>query len=144
MKIILGLFLPVCLLVFAILGCSSSPEDLAKQNEIRKRKDFASRTEDEYRKAFRVLISAQGEQKDTLEISVIETVSPYDAPSIVELYSTDELKKEAKALKFKQIYIKGGGKSFGDPDTINKSIDLRWLIFKAIVLRNKTFSFSYF
>jgi len=116
-----------CSLLFGCVESSLplSPEAQAKQVEIEARQRFANRIEDEYRVAFRVLISAQGEQKDILDISVMETVSPYDAPGVVELYSTDELRKDAKALKFKQIRIKGGSRSFTAPDTIDKTIDLR-------------------
>ncbi len=101
-----------------------SPPSVASQ-EIEARKRFADRMEDEYRVAFRVLMSAQGEQKDILDISVMEEVSLYDASGVIELYSTDKLKKDAKALKFKQIRIKGGSRSFTAPDTINRTIDLR-------------------
>lgn len=122
-----NILLTVVLFAF-LFGCASpsSPSlPSAASQEIEARERFASRTEDRYRQAFRVLISAEGQQKDILEITVMANVSPYDAPTIAEIYSTEDLKKDAKALKFKQIRIKGGSINITSPDTINKTIDLR-------------------
>lgn len=123
------IILIVIFLCFLFIGCTGSPtsppspETLAKQNEIRARRDFANNISENY--PYRVSFSAQGENKDVLDITVIEEVPPYAASGTVDFIISDKLKREAKALKFTQIHIEGGRKSFGDSDTINTTIYLR-------------------
>jgi hypothetical protein len=115
--ILLIIFL--CALLFGCVGSTGS----AASPEARARQDFASRINQDY--PFRVSFSAQGNDRELLEITVLEKVSAYGADDTVWLILTDELKKDAKRLKFTHIRIKGGRSSFGDPDTINKTVDLR-------------------
>ena len=59
-------------------GCAGSltsppsPEARAKQNEIRARQDFANNISENY--PFRVSFSAQGKEREILDITVIEEV----------------------------------------------------------------------
>jgi hypothetical protein len=114
--------LPFLLLILIVVGCGGS-SDLATSSEARARQDFASNINQNY--PFHVGFSAQGNDREILDIVVLETASPYAADGMVEMIVTDKLKKEAKALKFTQIRIKGGRSSFGSPDTIDKTISLR-------------------
>lgn len=126
MKKIISAVIFLCSL---FIGCTSSltsppsPEVLAKQNEIRVRQDFANKADEKC--PFRVVISAQGKDRTILDIGVIEEVAPYAASGTVELLVSEEMKRDAKALGFTEIQVEGGRKSFGDPDTINKTIYLR-------------------
>jgi hypothetical protein len=118
-KINISIIVLLCSLFF---GCVDSVSSLSSQ-ELRAREDFANNISQNY--PFRVDFSAGGKDKEILEITVIEEVSAYAASGTVDLILSDKLKRDAKALKFKQIHIEGGRKSFGDPDTINRTIDLR-------------------
>lgn len=104
------------------MGCVGSSRS-ADSLEAVARQDFARRINQD--NPFRVSFSAQGNEREILNITILEEVSAYGADDAVWLILTDELKLDAKRLKFTQIRIKGGRSSFGDPDTINKTVDLR-------------------
>ncbi len=126
MKKIISIVIFLCSLFIGCTGSLTSPpspEVLAKQAEIRARQDFARNIRENY--PYRVTFGAQGENKEILDITVIEEVPPYAASGTLDFIVSDDLKRDAKALEFTQIHIKGGRKSFGDPDTINRTINLR-------------------
>lgn len=108
------------------LGCSNSAKPTISPTvlaEARVRQDFASNISANY--PYRVVFSAQGENKEILDITVIEEVSAYAASGVVDMIITEKLRKDAKDLKFTKIVIEGGRKSFGAKDTINKTIYLQ-------------------
>jgi hypothetical protein len=113
--------LAFALLSLAILGCKSLD---TTPPEVKARIDFAQK-QDEETPFQHVLIHASGKEKDVLEISVVDDVSRYAASGTVDLLVSDKLKREAKALGFKTITVKGGSRSWTEKDTINRTIDLR-------------------
>lgn len=120
MKSLFNSAFSLLILLAFIMGCGSPNSQISP--EAQAREDFASTLRD--KTSYRVVFSAQGNDKEILDIGVIEEVAPYKASDVVDFILSDDLKKNAKALKFKQIIIKGGRKSFGDPDTINTTINL--------------------
>lgn len=118
-------FFTLVFLLSIVCNCGGSKATIKpspEADEARARQSFAREINQSY--PFRVSFSAQGEEKDVLEITIIEEVSPSASAGVVEIIVTDELKADAKRLKFKQIAIKGGRKSFTAPDTVDKKIDL--------------------
>lgn len=128
MKSILPSFFALSFLFFTVLGCSSSPPSQPSLPspsalEAEARLKFANGISKDY--PYRVSFSAQGKDREILDINILEEVSPSAAYSTIDFIVDDDLTQKASALKFTQIRIKGGRKSFGEPDTVNKTINLR-------------------
>ena len=127
MKNALNLILVITL--FFLIGCgclksSKTPSPISQvSKEILEREQFAQKEEDNC--SFpHVSFYASGDNKDILEIRVVDDVSPNKASGVIDLLVSEQMRREAKKLKFTAIKIKGGSRSLIKEDSINVTIPL--------------------
>jgi len=109
------------LLFLLVFGCKNGAKsELSREASVRE--SFAKETNAS--SPYRVTYHAIGDNKEILDIYVLEKVAPYANYDTIDLIVTDELKRQAKFLKFKKIVIKGGGGSILRESTINSTINL--------------------
>ncbi|NJM52270.1 MAG: hypothetical protein HC846_02060 [Blastocatellia bacterium] len=115
--------------LFFLIGCGclksskTSPPTSQISNEILAREQFAQKEEDNCSFAH-VSIYASGDNKDILEIRVVDDVSPNRVSGVIDLIVSEQMRREAKKLKFTAIIIKGGSRSLIKEDSINVTIPL--------------------
>lgn len=109
----------VCLL-FVWIGCKAPVAQI--DSAVKARIDFANKYDDEY-PIQNASFSAEGNEKKTLNVSVISKSSKYDMKYTIELVVSDKLKKDAKVLGFEEILVE----VYGDwsDDTIRRTIPLK-------------------